>query len=102
MLVEVKNTTESLENSLAFSQNVKHELIVSNNPQKDLFIIMVILKAFWVAPVVKNPPANSGDIRESGLMPGSGRFPWRRAWQPTLVFLPEESHRQRSLAGYDL
>ena len=56
MLVEVKNTTESLENSLAFSQNVKHELIVSNNPQKDLFIVMVILKAFWVAPVVISNP----------------------------------------------
>ena len=26
--------------------------------------------------------------------------PWRRAWQPTLVFLPGESHGQRSLAGY--
>ena len=25
---------------------------------------------------------------------------WRRAWQPTLVFLPEESHGQRSLVGY--
>ena len=27
-------------------------------------------------------------------------MPWRRAWQPTLVFLPGESHRQRSLVGY--
>ena len=26
--------------------------------------------------------------------------PWRRAWQPTPVFLPGESHGQRSLAGY--
>ena len=25
---------------------------------------------------------------------------WRRAWQPTSVFLPAESHGQRSLAGY--
>ena len=25
---------------------------------------------------------------------------WRRAWQPTPVFLPGESHRQRSLEGY--
>ena len=24
---------------------------------------------------------------------------WRRRWQPTPVFLPEESHEQRSLAG---
>ena len=25
---------------------------------------------------------------------------WRRAWQPTLVFLPGKSHGQRSLVGY--
>ena len=27
-------------------------------------------------------------------------MPWRKTWQPTLVFLPEESHRQRSLVAY--
>ena len=26
--------------------------------------------------------------------------PWRREWQPTLVFLPGEFHGQRSLVGY--
>ena len=31
-----------------------------------------------------------------------GKIPWRRAWQPTPVFLPGESHGQRSLAGYSL
>ena len=25
------------------------------------------------------------------MIPGLGRFPWRRAWKPTLVFLPGES-----------
>jgi len=25
---------------------------------------------------------------------------WREKWQPTPVFLPGESHRQRDLAGY--
>ena len=29
-----------------------------------------------------------------------GKIPWRRKWQPTSVFLPGESHGQRSLAGY--
>ena len=28
------------------------------------------------------------------------KIPRRRAWQPTAVFLPGESHGQRSLAGY--
>ena len=26
--------------------------------------------------------------------------PWRRKWQPILVFLPGKSHGERSLAGY--
>ena len=28
------------------------------------------------------------------------KIPWIKEWQPTPVFLPEESHGQRSLAGY--
>ena len=28
------------------------------------------------------------------------KIPWRRKWQPTPVFVPGESHGQRSLAGY--
>ena len=28
------------------------------------------------------------------------KIPWRRAWQPTPVFLPGEPHEQRRLAGY--
>ena len=28
------------------------------------------------------------------------KIPWRRKWQPTPVFLPGESHGQRSRAGY--
>ena len=27
-------------------------------------------------------------------------IPWRRKWQPTPIFLPGESHGQRSLVGY--
>ena len=47
--------------------------------------------------VVKNLPASTGDIREASSIPGSGRLPWSRAWQPTPVFLPGESHGQRNL-----
>ena len=52
-----------------------------------------------VALVVKNLHTNAGDVRDSGSIPASGRFPWQRKWYPTPVFLPEESHGQRSLAG---
>ena len=46
---------------------------------------------------VKNVPANERDIRDAGLIPELGRFPWRRAWLPTPGFLPAESHGQRGL-----
>ena len=32
--------------------------------------------------------------------PSARRIPCRRKWQPTPIFLPRESHGQRSLAGY--
>ena len=37
--------------------------------------------------MVKNPPANAGDIRDSGSIPGSGRVPRRRVWQHTPIIL---------------
>jgi len=40
-----------------------------------------------VAQVVKNPPA----MQETWFDPWLGKIPWRRAWQPTPVFLPGES-----------
>ena len=52
-----------------------------------------------VALVIKNPPPNAGDIRHR-FEPWFRNTPWKRAWQPTPVFLPGEIHRQRSLVGY--
>ena len=50
--------------------------------------------------VVKNLPASAGDPRDADLIPGGGKIPWRRKWQPAPVFLPRKSHGQRSLVGY--
>ena len=40
---------------------------------------------------------NVGDL---GSIPGLERSPWRREWLPIPVFLPGESHGQRSLEDY--
>ena len=48
----------------------------------------------------KNLPANAGDIMRHKSNPWVGKVPWRKAWEPTPVFLPGESHGQRSLVGY--
>ena len=52
--------------------------------------------ASLLAHTVKNPPA----MRRPGFHPWAGKIPWRRAWQPTPVFLPGESQGLRSLVGY--
>ena len=38
------------------------------------------------APVVKNPPATAGDIREAGLIPGLGRSPGGGHGKSTLQY----------------
>ena len=53
-------------------------------------------------PVIKNLPANERDIGRLRLDTCVGKIPWRRAWQTTPVFLPRESHGQRSLLGQGL
>ena len=35
-----------------------------------------------------------------GFDPWVRKIPWRRKWQPTVVFLLGKSHEQRSLVGY--
>ena len=49
--------------------------------------------------VVKSSPANTGGLKRPRFLPWVGKI-WRRAWQPTPVFSPRESHGQKKLTGY--
>ena len=49
---------------------------------------------------LKNLPVDAGDARDMDLIAGVRKIRWRRKWQSTPVFLPGESHGQRSLVGY--
>ena len=40
-----------------------------------IYVEMCNIWASQVVPVVKNLPANAGDVRDTGLIPGSGRSP---------------------------
>ena len=63
-------------------------------------------------PMDCSPPGSSihgifqAKVLEWGAIAFSDTFvsilqiPWRRAWKPTPLFLPGESHEQRSLVGY--
>ena len=36
--------------------------------------------------MVKNPPADAGDERDVGLIPGVRKIPWRRAWHSSIAW----------------
>ena len=56
--------------------------------------------ASQVALVVKNLPADAGDISNTGSILGSGRSPRGGHGNQLQYSLPGESHGQRSLADY--
>ena len=63
-----------------------------------IYKFFTVISFFLVAQTVKNPPAMGN--QRPGFNPWVSKIPWRRAWQPTPIFLPGEPHGQRSLAGH--
>ena len=41
-------------------------------------------------------------VQRGSFDPWAGKIPWRRKWQPTLVFLPGKFHGQQNLVDYSL
>ena len=64
-----------------------------------LYIVVCIFQGFPSGSVNKESACNTGDTGRHQYDLWVGKIPWRRAWQPTPVFLPGESHVQRSPAG---
>ena len=60
----------------------------------------VEIRASQVALVVKNLPANAGDLRDLGSIPGLGKSPGGGLGNPLQYSCLEKSHGQRSLVGY--
>ena len=73
---------------------------------------MTVFRDRAIKKVIKlksgHKPSGSDDkfeclqCRRPRFDPWVRKIPWRREWLPTAVFLPGESHGQRSLAGYSL
>ena len=82
---------------------------------RDLFIFRWLIEqpSFWIVnlfltdlkylPYYLDFPGGSDDkesacnVGDLGCILGVRKIPWRREWQPTPVFLPGESHGQKSL-----
>ena len=71
----------------------------SENPvhhQSPVLPVSTGQRASLLAQTVNNLPA----LWRPGFKPWVRKIPWRREWLPTPVFLPRETHGQRSLTGY--
>ena len=90
--------------------NIKLELIkkFKNNgtqwmkflKKKKKVFNLVSITLLWGLPRWLRGKESACQSRRCGFDPWVEKIPWRRKWQPTPVFLPGESHRQRSLVGY--
>ena len=58
------------------------------------------VKSFPGGSSGKEPICHCRRYKRHRFDPWVWKIPWRREWLPILVFLPGESHGQRSLAGY--
>ena len=65
------------------------------------FLDHMVVLGFPGGPTGKQPARQSRRHKRHKFDPWARKIPWRRAWQQTIpVFLPEESHGQRTLADY--
>ena len=79
--------------SLSIKRKVAKEICTFLRTFNTLFL------ASQVALVIKNQPANAGDIRDVGSVPGSGRSPGEGDGNP-LQYSCLEKTLDRSLVGY--
>ena len=60
----------------------------------------LLSRDFYDGSAGKESACNAGDTGDTGSILSLESSPGGGKWQPTPVFLPENSHGQRSLAGY--
>ena len=77
-------------------------LIEGQYKQKQVFLGLCIGGASQMTLVIKNLSANTGDIRNMGLIPVLGRSPGGGHGNPFQYSCLENPHGQRSLAAYSL
>ena len=85
---------------LVFCMSLRTLFVHSYNAYKLYLMICYILCIFLRLPRWlrgKESIYKCWSHRRPGVDPWVGKIPWRRKWQPTPVFLPGKSHRQRSL-----
>jgi len=62
-------------------------------------LLLHLFKGFSCGSVVESLPANAEDP-DKRVQSLYQKNSWRRKWQPTPLFLPGETHGQRSVVNY--
>jgi len=77
---------------------------ILNPGDQDILILSTSAGTFFPNKVIvtdtRSVKETACQCKRHGFDPWVGKIPWRKEWQPTPVFLPGESHGQRSLVGY--
>ena len=73
--------------------------LVLKRKRKKRFLVFSVVQASQVALMVKNPPANAGDVTDTGLIPGSERSTGGEHGKP-LQYSCLKNPMDRSLVGY--
>ena len=68
-------------------------------PSLECGFLYLIVSGFSDGALCQELTCQYGRTKRHGFNPWVGKIPWKRAWKPTPVSLPEESHGERSLAG---
>ena len=88
-MYEISSTTET---------TYADSWMLTTNTRGKYSYLFLLIEGFPGSSKVKNLLAST---RDEAFIPGlEGTIPWRRAWEPTQVFVPGKSHGQRRLAGY--
>ena len=94
-----------IQNLLNFLDEISGRLWESHLFKFEFLQSLALLYLTLISPVTGFPDGSDGkesacSVRDQSYTPGSGRFPWRRKWQPTPVSLLWKSHGQRNLVHY--
>ena len=103
-IVQSRTWLKQLSSSSIGRKLKKLILVIENSnqffPSKYWRLFAYIRTDFPGAASGKEPTCQSRRHKRRGFHPWAGKNPWRRAWQPTPVFLSRKSHEQKSLVGY--
>ena len=83
-----------------FGQNIKQRRTQMSFQIPSSYICVCVCVCVCIPRWCSSGKESACQCRRCRFNPWVKKIPWRRAWLPTPVYLPGESHRQRHLAGY--